>query len=113
MSAGVVVVGSNIYAIGGGSKNNALSSVMVMDSRSHTWREAPSMQVARMFPSACTLDGKIYVNGKAEAAAISIQRIGWRFLIQRPKLGSFYRSLARRYAEALSTKAQGMKEPST
>ncbi|CAL9227939.1 unnamed protein product, partial [Arabidopsis halleri] len=62
-SAGVAVVGPNIYAIGGGIKNNALSSVMVMDSRSHTWREAPSMRVPRIFPSACTLDGKIYVTG--------------------------------------------------
>ncbi|AEE86290.1 unnamed protein product [Arabidopsis thaliana] len=76
---GFVVVGHEIYAIGGGSENknasinatgsktyNALSSVMVMDSRSHTWREAPSMRVARVFPSACTLDGRIYVTGGCE-----------------------------------------------
>ncbi|XP_010447125.1 PREDICTED: putative F-box/kelch-repeat protein At4g34170 [Camelina sativa] len=62
-SAGVAVVGPNIYAIGGGIRNNTSSSVMVMDSRSHTWREAPSMRVARKFPSVCTLDGKIYVMG--------------------------------------------------
>ncbi|KAG7618361.1 putative F-box domain, kelch-type beta propeller [Arabidopsis thaliana] len=62
-SAGIAVVGPNIDAIGGGIKSNTLSSVMVMDSRSHTWREAPSMRVPRMFPSVCTLDGKIYVMG--------------------------------------------------
>ncbi|KAL9287871.1 F-box/kelch-repeat protein [Arabidopsis thaliana] len=58
---GVVVVGPDIYAIGGGSKNknasiyatgsktyNALSSVMIMNSRSHTWHEAPSMRVGRV-----------------------------------------------------------------
>ncbi|KAG7617058.1 F-box/kelch-repeat protein [Arabidopsis thaliana] len=73
---GVVVVGPDVYAIGGGSKNknvsiyatgsktyNALSSVMIMNSRSHTWHEAPSMRVGRVFPSACTLDGRIYVTG--------------------------------------------------
>ncbi|XP_023633720.1 putative F-box/kelch-repeat protein At4g34170 [Capsella rubella] len=61
--AGVAVVGPNIYAIGGGMKNKTSSSVMVMDSRSHRWREAPSMRVARMSPSVCTLDEKIYVTG--------------------------------------------------
>ncbi|KAL0891480.1 hypothetical protein Bca101_015463 [Brassica carinata] len=61
--SGVAVVGPNIYVIGGGSKNNAWSSVMVMDSRFHTWREAPSMRVARVFPSACVVDEKIYVAG--------------------------------------------------
>ncbi|EOA18694.1 hypothetical protein CARUB_v10007270mg [Capsella rubella] len=61
--SGVVVVGPHIYAIGGGSEKNPSSKVMVMDSRSQTWREAPSMQVPRVFPSACTLDGKIYVMG--------------------------------------------------
>ncbi|XP_010450718.1 PREDICTED: F-box/kelch-repeat protein At4g23580-like [Camelina sativa] len=60
---GVAVVGPSIYAIGGGINNYASSRVMVMDSCSHTWREAPSMLVARMCPSACTFDGKIYVTG--------------------------------------------------
>ncbi|CAL9227767.1 unnamed protein product [Arabidopsis halleri] len=59
----VVLVGSNIYVIGGSIKNNASSSVMVMDCRSHTWREAQSMRAARVNPSACVLDGKIYVAG--------------------------------------------------
>ncbi|EFH60102.1 hypothetical protein ARALYDRAFT_899674 [Arabidopsis lyrata subsp. lyrata] len=56
---------SNIYAIGGLfiKDDNASSSIMVMDRRSHTWHEAPSMPVARVSPSACILDGKIYVIG--------------------------------------------------
>lgn len=36
---------------------------MVMDCRSHTWSDAPSMLVARAGPAACVLDGKIYVTG--------------------------------------------------
>ncbi|XP_010464584.1 PREDICTED: F-box/kelch-repeat protein At4g23580-like [Camelina sativa] len=78
-----VMVGPNIYAIGGLVNDKASSSVMVMDCRSHTWREAPPMRVAREFHlhtwreappipmrmsreflhSACVLDGKIYVPG--------------------------------------------------
>ncbi|XP_019087300.1 PREDICTED: putative F-box/kelch-repeat protein At3g43710 [Camelina sativa] len=60
---GVALVGSNIYVIGSLIKNNASSSVMVMDCRSHTWREAVSMRAERVNPSACVLDGKIYVAG--------------------------------------------------
>lgn len=63
--SGVVAVDSNIYVIGGRDLNkNASSKVMVMDCRSHTWREAPSMRVARdNSPSTCVLNGKIYVIG--------------------------------------------------
>lgn len=57
-----VRVGSNIYAIGGFiNSDNASSTVMVMDCCSHTWREAPSMQITRKNPSVCGLDEKIYV----------------------------------------------------
>ncbi|CAH8309032.1 unnamed protein product [Eruca vesicaria subsp. sativa] len=59
-------VGSKIYAIGGHINNNddnASPSVMVMDCRSHTWSNAPSMFVARGAPSVCVLDGKIHVFG--------------------------------------------------
>ncbi|CAA0384371.1 unnamed protein product [Arabidopsis thaliana] len=59
----VVLVGSNIYVIGGLINNNASHNVMVMDCRSHTWREAQGMCVPRVSPSACVLDGKIYVAG--------------------------------------------------
>ncbi|KAL1217702.1 putative F-box/kelch-repeat protein [Cardamine amara subsp. amara] len=57
-------VGSNIYAIGGFiNDDNASSRVMVMDCRSRTWLEAPSIRIARATPSTCVLDGKIYVIG--------------------------------------------------
>ncbi|CAA7033573.1 unnamed protein product [Microthlaspi erraticum] len=58
-------VGSKVYSIGGRviSSGEASSSVMVMDCRTHTWSDAPSMLVARATPSACVLDGKIYVTG--------------------------------------------------
>ncbi|ESQ36999.1 hypothetical protein EUTSA_v10002581mg [Eutrema salsugineum] len=69
--ADVAVVGPNIYAIGGlinrkDNNANASSSVMVMDCRSHKWREAPSMGVARVFQSTCVLDENIYVIGGCE-----------------------------------------------
>lgn len=59
----VAVVDSNIYAIGGFINNNALSSVMVMDCRSHTWSEALRKHMAREVPSTSVLNGKIYVIG--------------------------------------------------
>ncbi|KAG7592535.1 Kelch-type beta propeller [Arabidopsis thaliana x Arabidopsis arenosa] len=59
----VAAVGPYIYAFGGLINYNASSSVMVMDCRSNTWSEAPSMGMARMAPSACVLDEKIYVVG--------------------------------------------------
>ncbi|EOA19152.1 hypothetical protein CARUB_v10007827mg [Capsella rubella] len=64
-SDGVVVVGPNIYSIGGFKPNSKHPSfnVKVMDCHSHTWREAPTMKVARVFQSTCALDGKIYVAG--------------------------------------------------
>ncbi|XP_010468071.2 PREDICTED: F-box/kelch-repeat protein At4g23580-like [Camelina sativa] len=61
-----VMVGPNIYTIGGLVNKNASSSVTVMDCRSHTWREAAPMRVARVFQSSCVLDGKIYVTGGCE-----------------------------------------------
>lgn len=63
--SGIVAVDSNIYAIGGRDlNNNASSKIMVMDCRSHTWHEAPTMRVARGdSPSTCVLNGKIYVIG--------------------------------------------------
>ncbi|KAG7599619.1 Kelch repeat type 1 [Arabidopsis suecica] len=60
--SGHAAVGSNIYHIGGGYIRS--SNVTVLDCRSHTWREVPSLKVGRMvFPSASVIDGKIYVAG--------------------------------------------------
>ncbi|CAL9217879.1 unnamed protein product [Arabidopsis halleri] len=60
--SGHAAVGSNIYHIGGGYIRS--SDVSVLDCRSHTWREAPSLKVERMvFFPASVIDGKIYVAG--------------------------------------------------
>ncbi|KAG7539877.1 Kelch repeat type 1 [Arabidopsis thaliana x Arabidopsis arenosa] len=57
-------VGSDIYYFGGYMEENVPSSrVVILDCRSHTLREAPSMQMARLDPSASVIDGKIYVAG--------------------------------------------------
>ncbi|ESQ30368.1 hypothetical protein EUTSA_v10012107mg [Eutrema salsugineum] len=65
--SGVVAVDSSIYSIGG--VTNPSSRVMVMDSYSLTYRDdAPSMRVARVLPSVCVLDGKIYVTGGCKNA---------------------------------------------
>ncbi|CAH8344847.1 unnamed protein product [Eruca vesicaria subsp. sativa] len=70
-SSTLVAVGSDIYKIGGGHnfkckfwKRDYSSSVSVLDCRTHTWRQAPSMGVERDSSSTATLfDGKIYVGG--------------------------------------------------
>lgn len=58
---GLVVVGYNIYKIGGDKNGLPSSRVFIMDCRSHTWHEAPSMRVARKYPHVRVVDGKIYV----------------------------------------------------
>ncbi|XP_010482185.1 PREDICTED: F-box/kelch-repeat protein At5g49000-like [Camelina sativa] len=62
----LVTVGSNIYAIGGSVENSPSSSVSMLDCRSHTWHEAPSMLMERYNPAANVVDGKIYVSGSLE-----------------------------------------------
>ncbi|KAL1205257.1 F-box/kelch-repeat protein [Cardamine amara subsp. amara] len=61
VSNSTIVVGSDIYVIGGPIDNEPSSAVRILDCRSHTWREAPSMNVARWNPLARVYDGKIYV----------------------------------------------------
>ncbi|XP_019089495.1 PREDICTED: F-box/kelch-repeat protein At4g19870-like isoform X3 [Camelina sativa] len=61
-----VAVGSEIYVIGGPVDRAPSSAVRVLDCRSHTWRDAPSMIVARNYASACVYDEKIYVMGGCE-----------------------------------------------
>ncbi|XP_010449458.1 PREDICTED: F-box/kelch-repeat protein At4g19870-like [Camelina sativa] len=56
-----IVVGSEIYVVGG--QWSPSSAVRVLDCRSNTWRDAPSMIVPRMFARTCVYDGKIYVMG--------------------------------------------------
>ncbi|EOA18832.1 hypothetical protein CARUB_v10007446mg [Capsella rubella] len=61
--SGHASVGSNIYFFGGDIENVPSSRVLILDCRSHTLREAPSMQMERLDPSASVIDGKIYVAG--------------------------------------------------
>ncbi|CAA7020967.1 unnamed protein product [Microthlaspi erraticum] len=58
-----VVVGSELYVIGGPLNHEPSSAVQVLDCRSDTWREALSMNVAREYAWTCLYDGKIYVFG--------------------------------------------------
>ncbi|CAL9242749.1 unnamed protein product, partial [Arabidopsis halleri] len=60
---GLVAVGSNIYAIGGSVRKEFSSRVSILDCRSHTWHEAPSMSIKRNYPTANVVDGRIYVAG--------------------------------------------------
>ncbi|XP_010446510.1 PREDICTED: F-box/kelch-repeat protein At4g39580-like [Camelina sativa] len=62
----VVAVDSKIYAIGGPINDAPSSSVSVLDCQCDTWREAPPMRMARNYPTATVLDGKIYVAGGCE-----------------------------------------------
>ncbi|CAA7033244.1 unnamed protein product [Microthlaspi erraticum] len=56
-----VAVGSDIFVIGGVTAPS--SSVRILDCRSHTWRDAPSMTVARQNAISVLLEEKIYVMG--------------------------------------------------
>ncbi|CAH8353556.1 unnamed protein product [Eruca vesicaria subsp. sativa] len=61
-----LVVGSEIYVIGGPIKTEPScpsSAVRILDCRTHTWRDAPSMILARNHALTCFYDGKIYVMG--------------------------------------------------
>lgn len=57
--ASTVAVGSDIYVMGG--HNEPSSSTRILDCRSHTWRDAPNMTVARENAAAVYLNEKIYV----------------------------------------------------
>ncbi|XP_010468803.1 PREDICTED: putative F-box/kelch-repeat protein At4g35120 [Camelina sativa] len=58
-----VVVGYEIYQIGGTINNQLSSAVHVFDCRTHTWRDALNMTVARKRANSAFMDGKIYVTG--------------------------------------------------
>ncbi|CAA7014212.1 unnamed protein product [Microthlaspi erraticum] len=66
---GLVAVGCNIYNIKETpcmeeeNKEELSSNVSILDCRTHTWREAPSLPVKLLTLSASVLDTKIYVSG--------------------------------------------------
>ncbi|CAA7057229.1 unnamed protein product [Microthlaspi erraticum] len=61
-SQATIDIDSEIFIIGGPYKKPS-SSVRILDCRSHTWRDAPSMTVAREDACAIFCDDKIYVMG--------------------------------------------------
>ncbi|XP_010446508.1 PREDICTED: F-box/kelch-repeat protein At4g39570-like [Camelina sativa] len=63
--SGHASVGSDIYFFGGYIENENVPSsrVLVLDCRSHTLREAPSMKREMLHTFATVIDGKIYVAG--------------------------------------------------
>ncbi|CAN6917474.1 unnamed protein product [Brassica oleracea] len=67
----LVTVGSDIYNIGGpvDEANEPSSSVSILDCRSNTWTEGPSMLVKRNYPFASVLDGKIYAAGSSDSSS--------------------------------------------
>ncbi|KAG2242598.1 hypothetical protein Bca4012_086232 [Brassica carinata] len=69
--SGLVTVGSDIYNIGGpiDEANEPSSSVSILDCRSNTWRDGPSMLVERDYPHANVIDGKIYVAGDSNSTS--------------------------------------------
>ncbi|KAL0733371.1 hypothetical protein Bca4012_009581 [Brassica carinata] len=65
-SPATVAVGFEIYQLGGTVNKRPSSAVRVLDCRTHTWRDAPDMTVARKFAEAAFIDGKIFVTGGTE-----------------------------------------------
>ncbi|KAJ4913935.1 putative F-box/kelch-repeat protein [Raphanus sativus] len=66
LNSTTVAVRSEIYQIGGSNEDKRTRAVRVLDCRSHTWRHAPDMKVARKHARSYFLDEKIYVIGDAQ-----------------------------------------------
>lgn len=54
-------IGSTIYTVGKYIYGGISSRVFFLDCRSHTWHEAPSIQMTPKYPLMSVIDGKIYV----------------------------------------------------
>ncbi|RID77395.1 hypothetical protein BRARA_A00315 [Brassica rapa] len=63
LNSTTVAVHSEIYQMGGSNGDKRTRAVRVLDCRSHTWRRAPDMKVARKHARSYFLDDKIYVIG--------------------------------------------------
>ncbi|CAN7068857.1 unnamed protein product [Brassica oleracea var. botrytis] len=63
LNSTTVAVHSEIYQMGGSNEDKRTRAVRVLDCRSHTWRRAPDMKVARKHARSYFLDEKIYVIG--------------------------------------------------
>ncbi|XP_024016415.1 putative F-box/kelch-repeat protein At3g24610 isoform X2 [Eutrema salsugineum] len=59
----VVALDWGIYVIGGLRNGKPTSEVWLLDCRTHTWRQVPSMGVGRVTAAAGVVGGKIYVFG--------------------------------------------------
>ncbi|EOA18490.1 hypothetical protein CARUB_v10007041mg [Capsella rubella] len=68
VSESTIAVGSEIYVIGGPVDYAPSSAVRVIDCCSNTWRDAPSMNVARNNAATCFHHGKIYVMGGCQGS---------------------------------------------
>uniref|UniRef100_M4E5Y1 F-box domain-containing protein n=1 Tax=Brassica campestris TaxID=3711 RepID=M4E5Y1_BRACM len=82
----LVAVGSELYVIGG-TYEAPSSAVRILDCRTHTWRDGPSMLVARWCVDAFLLYEKIYVMGRsgineslARIEVLDIKTQTWRHL---------------------------------
>ncbi|CAA7040661.1 unnamed protein product [Microthlaspi erraticum] len=71
--ASFVVLGSDIYEIGGLINGVPSTRVSIFDCRSHSWHQAPDLQVAREYPYATATDGKIYVSRGLDSCNSSYQ----------------------------------------
>ncbi|CAL9223597.1 unnamed protein product, partial [Arabidopsis halleri] len=67
-----VAVGFEIYQMGGTINKQPSSAVRVFDCRTHTWRDAPNMTVARKRARSVFVDGKIFVIGGTEESSSSM-----------------------------------------
>ncbi|XP_010434358.1 PREDICTED: F-box/kelch-repeat protein At4g19865-like [Camelina sativa] len=68
VATATAVVGSEIYVFGGPVGYEPSSEVRVLDCRSNTWRDAPSMNAARKFAPTCVYGEKIYVMGGCQGS---------------------------------------------
>ncbi|EFH60851.1 hypothetical protein ARALYDRAFT_317521 [Arabidopsis lyrata subsp. lyrata] len=95
----LVAVGSDIYNIAG---SHGSSRVSILDCRSNTWREAPSLGVELTSVSATVIDRKIYVVGRYTDEESIFKKTSLRCWTQKHKLGILSPSIAARHKTSFS-----------